>query len=1018
MSEPVLKAILRLFALVAKEDLVTKQERDHIKSFLADHLSQSAVESKLKLFDQYSDQLSGKMSPNEEAKTIAAMCDSINEEIAQKQKTVIMVELMSIVLVDGEISPREDYLSKTISAALNIEHEDIELIKKFLLAKTPDKLDHEDILVVDSNTQISGKCKHLHRPELDGIVAVLHIKSTDVYFFEYIGNSDVFLNGVPQKSGSINVLATGSTIRWKTTTPVYYGDILAQFKQLGDGKRLSFEARNISYQFKNGKLGLRSVNVYEESGKLVALMGASGAGKSTLLHVLNGTEKPSAGQVLINGIDIHRLAKDIEGVIGFVPQDDLLIEDLTVYQNLYFAAKLCFNQLSEKQIDQLVTRTLEDLGLVETKDLTVGSPLRKTISGGQRKRLNIGLELLREPTVLFCDEPTSGLSSRDSENIIDLLKELSLKGKLVFAVIHQPSSDIFKMFDKLVILDTGGYQIYYGNPVDAVTYFKRSINLINSEQGECISCGNVNPEQIFNIIETRVINEYGNFTNERKFTPEQWETKFKENIHIDQVLPSKEVPHSSLNIPGRLKQIKLFSLRDMLSKLSNKQYMLINILEAPLLAFILAFIVRYYNEDDPFKLEYIFSKNLNMPAYFFMSVIVALFMGLTVSAEEIIRDRKILKREAFLHLSRSSYIVSKISILFAISAFQTLLFVLVGNYILEIKGMLFIHWAILFSTSCFANLLGLNISSAFNSAITIYILIPILLIPQLILSGVVVKFDKLNPVIGNTETVPVVGDLMASRWAFEAAMVSQFKDNEFEQLFYLYDKNMAEADYKKIYYIPSLESQLDFVNIHYANKEEGIQQQVSDNLELLRNEINSELKFIGRENFKEIDRMYIDKYDSSLYPRTVKFLETLEKYYINRYNVADKKREEVIRARTATKAKGKEFERFKESYQNESIAELVKNTTEQNRIVRSGNELVQKIFPIYKDPNPKHIVDFDAQFYMPSKHFLNRNIDTLHFNLGVIWLMSIILSITLYFEVLRKIVEGLSNISNPLPKRM
>lgn len=1018
MSEPVLKAIIKLFALVAKEDLVTKQERDHIESFLSDHLSQNAVESKLKLFDKYSEEYSGKMTPSEEQQAIVKMCDSINKEIAQKQKTVIMVELMSVILSDGSISTREDYLAKSIGASLNIDQSDIELIEHFLLAKSPDKLNHEDILIVDSTKNKYGDCKHIEREELNGFVAILHIRNTDTYFFEYVGSSDVFLNGVPQKSGSINVLATGSTIRWKTITPIYYGDVLAQFKQLNDGKRLSFEAKNISYKFKNEKLGLRSVNVYEESGKLVALMGASGAGKSTLLHVLNGTEKPSEGQVLINGVDIHRSPKEIEGVIGFVPQDDLLIEDLTVYQNLYFAAKLCFDQLSEKEIDRLVSQTLEDLGLIETKDLTVGSPLRKTISGGQRKRLNIGLELLREPTVLFCDEPTSGLSSRDSENIIDLLKELSLKGKLVFAVIHQPSSDIFKMFDKLVVLDTGGYQIYYGNPVDAVTYFKRSINLINSEQGECVSCGNVNPEQIFNIIETRVINEYGNFTSERKFSPEQWEKKFKEKITIQKVAPSKEVPHSSLNIPGWFKQTKLFSLRDMLSKLSNKQYLLINLLEAPLLAFILAFIVRYFNEDDPFRAEYVFSKNLNLPAYFFMSVIVALFMGLTVSAEEIIRDRKILKREAFLHLSRSSYIVSKIGILFFISAIQTFLFVLVGNYILEIKGMLPVHWAILFSTSCFANLLGLNISSAFNSAVTIYILIPILLIPQLILSGVVVKFDKLNPMIGNTETVPLVGDLMASRWAFEASMVAQFKDNKYEKKFYLYDKNMAESDYKKIYYIPELETQLDFVNLHHQNPQAEIQQEVANRLSLLRNEIGNELATVGKDNFREFDRLYPEKYDSSVYSKTQNFLKILTQYYVNRYNTADKKKQSIIRAATETEAKEKEFEKFKDSYQNESISELVKNTTEQHRIIKSGNKLIQKIFPIYKDPDPEHIVDFDAQFYMPSKHFLNQNIDTLFFNLGVIWSMTIILSLTLYYEVLRKIVEGLSNISNPLPKRM
>lgn len=1018
MSEPVLKAIIRLFAMVAKEDQVTSQERDYIQSFLSDHLNTQAVEEKIGFFDQCTAQIAGGMDPEKEAETISAICASINTEVAQKQKVVVMVELMSIILADGTISPREELLAATIAQSFNVEPADVNLIKEYVVGRQATDFNHESFLIVDSTSGNYGSSHHIQRKELDGFISILHIKSTDTFFFRYQGKTDVFLNGVPQKSGNINVLATGSTIRWEGITPVYYGDVLSKFKQLDTGKRLSFEARNISFQFKNGKLGLRNVDVLEESGRLVALMGASGAGKSTLLHVLNGTEKPSEGEVLINGINIHEYPQRVQGVIGFVPQDDLLIEDLTVYQNLYFAAKLCFNQLSEKEIDKLVTKTLEDLGLVETKDLKVGSPLRKTISGGQRKRLNIGLELLREPAVLFCDEPTSGLSSRDSENIIDLLKELSLKGKLVFAVIHQPSSDIFKMFDKLVVLDTGGYQIYYGNPVDAVTYFKRSINLINSEQGECIECGNVNPEQIFNIIETKVVNEYGNFTNERRFSPQRWEKIYREQIKVNPVKTSADIPHSTLNIPGRLKQIKLFSLRDTLSKLSNTQYILINVLEAPLLAFILAFIVRYHNPDDPIRVEYIFSKNLNMPAYFFMSVIVALFMGLTVSAEEIIRDRKILKREAFLHLSRSSYILSKIFILFTISAVQTLLFVLVGNYILEIKGMLLVHWGILFTTSCFANLLGLNISSAFNSAITIYILIPILLIPQLILSGVVVKFDKLNPVIGNTATVPMVGDLMASRWAFEASMVAQFKDNEFEETFYPYDKVMAQSDYKKVYYIPELETRLDFVNLHYRNPEPAIRQELEEDLQLLRNEINAELEEIGPDNFPYVDQLTLDAYDSAVFKRTHNFFEILKRFYVNRYNQADKQKDQLIRSMTNTAEKEKEFEKFMGSYQNEAIAELVKNLAERHRIIESNGRLIQKIFPIYKTPDPEHVVDFDAQFYMPAKHFLNSNIDTYYFNLGVIWSMTFILALMLYFEVLRRIVDGLSNISNPIPKRM
>ncbi len=173
-----------------------------------------------------------------------------------------------------------------------------------------------------------------------------------------------------------------------------------------------------------------------------------------------------------------------------------------------------------------VNGTLDNLGLSEIRDIKVGNPLNKKISGGQRKRLNIALELIREPSVLFVDEPTSGLSSRDSENVMDLLKELSLNMKLIFVVIHQPSSDIFKMFDRLFILDTGGYPIYYGNPIEAVIYFKTVSNQINAEAGECAVCGNVNPELLFNIIEAREVDEFGKYTANRIRSPKDWNALF------------------------------------------------------------------------------------------------------------------------------------------------------------------------------------------------------------------------------------------------------------------------------------------------------------------------------------------------------------------------------------------------------------------------------------------------------------------------------------------------------------
>lgn len=1017
MSEELLKAVVQLFAIVTRER-ITEDERNNIKGFLGLYLNRDAVKYYLNLFDQYySNYRVAEPEPGtstidyetqqfvDDWAKIMQITKKVNQALTMQQKQVLIVKIIELVFIDNEIPERQSNLIFYIGQALKIDQHDVKALKDFVTGQDIDELASKNVLIIDEGSDDkSYPGPRIVEKNLTGLIAVL--KLSDTYFIKYLGISVIYLNSIPLARRRTDIFPTGSTIRGDKIESIYYSDVISKFLVGESESKITFTADHLFYHFKTGKAALQNVNIAEQGGKLIGVMGASGSGKSTLLNVLNGGEQPSSGRVMINGIDIHQHPEKVEGVVGFIPQDDLLMEDLTVFENLYYAAQLCLGQHTKEEIIDIVDRIITQLGLSEIKNLRVGTPLDKTISGGQRKRVNIGLELLREPTILFVDEPTSGLSSRDSENIMDLLKELSLRGKMVFVVIHQPSSDIFKMFDTLIILDVGGFQIYYGNPIESVLYFRDIVNAANKTQGACPECGNINPEQVFNIIETKIVNEYGRLTNNRKISAGQWYQYFKQRIKVPKLEHAKDRLRVTQEIPGKIDQLKTFITRDVLAKLANKQYLYINLLEAPVLAFFISFMVRYYkilNEENP---VYTFADNDNIPVYFFMCVVVALFFGLTVSAEEIFRDRKILKREQFLHLSRGSYLFSKVIVMFFISAVQTILFMVVGNFVLEIPVTEMRYWMILFSCACFANMLGLNISSSFNSAVTIYILIPLLIIPQLLLSGVVINFDKFNPRVSKPIGVPVVGEIMASRWAFEAFMVTQFRDNKFERQFYEYDRTIAESDYKKIYYIPKLETELAYCLNNRPNWRNPRHEKLAASLKLVKNEIGYELGEVGRDNFPEVDRLEIGKFDSMVYVKSMKFLSTLKIYYARKQNKAMQEKEALIAALTDTPEKAAQFARDRDHYQNKMVSAAVKNTATLDRVVEYDGRLIQKIYPIYFDDHkPVYGMDISTNLFQPTKHLFGATFDTLYFNVAVIWSMTVVLFVTLYFDLLKKFIQ-------------
>ncbi len=1007
MSEEILKALMHLFALIIKQDGgMLSSEREYVVNFLRKQLSQDSVNEYLELFDrdvgpimEDKKNVENKPPSVKDSVKIFSICKQINRTLNQSQKVVVLMRLFELVNADKRFTMQRMNIINTVAEVFRILPEEFISIEVFVRHDSADDPGNSSILLLKLQTKHTDNDDGLPvEHSTDNLLLVLRISSVDLYFVKHYSSNQLYLNGLPLHTGKIYTVAKGSSLRYQHGQPIYYSDISSHFLSRKAFDKLSLVTENLRYSFPGGQTGINNINISEREGNLVGIMGSSGAGKTTLLNLLSGINTPHKGYVKINGLDLAKHPESLDGIIGYVPQDDLLIEDLTVFQNLFYAASLCFRDMDKNELSGMVDRILQNLGLSEEKDLRVGSPLKKVISGGQRKRLNIALELIREPSVLFLDEPTSGLSSRDSENVMDLLRELTFKGKLVFSVIHQPSSEIFKMFDRIIILDQGGEMVYYGNPIEALIHFKTLDAQIDSNIGECPTCGNINPETIFNIIETEVVDEFGRYTGVRKKSPSEWANEFNKLNPPVSVNEIRSVPRTNLKRPGLIKQFRIFLQRDLLSKISNRQYVILTLLEAPVLGFILSYIIRYI--ADPESNIYIFSENENIPVYIFMSLIVALFLGLITSAVEIFKDRKIRNREKFLNLSNGSYLGAKVILLFSISALQSFLFIIVANTILGIKGLTFEYWLALFTTAAFANVLGLNISSSFNSAITIYIAVPMLMIPMMVLSGAMFSFDKLNRHLGSVDKVPWIAEIMATKWTYEALMVTQAKDNEYDKLFYDMNKTISVADYNTIYRLSYLENALNTTVLHYRRKE--LSEKNPAKLDLLRNEVEllSANPFLFR--FEELDKLNAQDFNHFIAEKLYEYLDSVNSIYINAGNSADIRKDRFVSANR------EELNQFENKYHNYQLQEIVTKLYEPNKILEYNNRLIQNYDPIYDDPTGESFLSFRSHFLAPTKLCLGIRFDTYVFNIIFVWLMTFIFYLMLYFNIFEKMVNSLS----------
>ena len=550
-------------------------------------------------------------------------------------------------------------------------------------------------------------------------------------------------------------------------------------------------------------------------GDMIALMGPSGAGKTTLLMTLNGYLPPSSGQVRINGEDLYTIYDALRGSIGYVPQDDIVHPELTVFEAVKYSAQFRLPpDYSEAEIDRRVQETLNQLGLESVQNLEIGKPEKKVLSGGQRKRVNIALELVTDPVIVFLDEPTSGLAADDTTALISLLADLTKKtGKTIIMTIHQPAKDEFEKFNLAFIMGYGGIPTYFGPSGEAAyRYFGALIEKPGSPyragyQGTATKIDN--PRDMFDMLQLReryVQDEMRkrdpNVTRNlaRLEAARGWRADFFQNqnaVYVQmfsgrRAVGTERVQGGTPHRPSTplLRQMRLLMSRYWKVKVRDRAGAAIMFLQAPVIGIMLAFVFGGQKSAIPFwclgALQELAKRNATATsgtsnllnemqnttdhtAAMFFVVVSCVWFGTSNAAREIVTERAIYMRERMVNLSLFNYVMSKYIVLSLVATFQCamllgIVFLTLGfeggpsAFLLELVSMV--------AVAMNATALGLLLSTVVASAEAAMALTPIALIPQIVLGGLMVPMTT-NPMLKPMMYV------MPARWGFEGAIAQE-----------------------------------------------------------------------------------------------------------------------------------------------------------------------------------------------------------------------------------------------------
>ncbi len=972
---------------------------DNAHSLIKTYLEQAATIKNSRLhirrFYEYFELFSGsdQNQPIDEAtlkEKINSIVKKINSELNEEERIVFFLSFLELIKLDKKVETEELQFAEILSLELHISRKDYKNSLIFILCEeTVDGLEeNQDFLMIsaqknNNSDELEGSWIEQNRPKdrernmyliregLEGEVLMLRLQGSHFIVGRYFGNQVVLLNNRKYLPGNFFLIGQFDQLKIGADVKLSYQEIITGFRSGFPHNLLKFTGEKVSTKASGNIIHVAPFNFCEVPGHLVLVLCNNTTESKNLSLLLTGQIPLSSGKICLNGYNIYSDRYRVHKMIGLVPRENIFDENVSIFDNFWFSARLSFPGYSDEKVVQTVNQTIQNLGLTEFSRI----PIRKLNHGLPAEYLkiliNTGIEIIRDTFVLVLDLPLEKLNSTNAEEFCHILKSEANKGKLIFITSTNPGNCILKKIDRMWIFDSGGYIIYRGLAGDALNYFQNAGNNLAAESDVCPICGNLNADQLYQIIHSKVIDNQGKVTHNRKTSPAEWHNIYKRKIEdCEPPAESKKVIASyASSIPNVNLQFIAYFKKHFLSLISNPLKSLMVLGGGLLIAFMTAGLLRY-DWSDNFQ----FSQHQYLPLLFFLNTIICFVTGCVIGLHFTLDDKIHLAYDHFKNYSFFSYLNVKYILLTFLALIFSLFFTYITDSISGITNLFLVNWLIYFSTFFIGGSIGLFLGYIGYQLRNSIFITSILLVLNILFSGYMLPYNSLPKQLSSDRYVPAFAEIFPGRWAYEALIVQQAKDNKYQKMLFQVEQQISDLTFKTNILIPKLQEQ-----VYNATQSE-----------------TKPLNFqIFYKDLKDINTRYPDIYPfefmEDLNKDTVKsdVVTELEEYMRFVQFQLYEKLETTLASKNElrkniTDSLGKDnFSKLINGNFNGSLLMYVSGKKPGRNFIESNGDIIQTDDPIYRLPDNNF---GRSHFFAPQKLMNGFYYDTTYFNLFALWL--------------------------------